>query len=106
MQVITQVRSALIRLIIEANVVVLPVPVGPVINTKPFCLRANSAMTGGNCSSSMEGTNKEYPPEGRLDGTALNMHIDAKTVHPAQGQGKSSSLSTSNFIFWVSDKAL
>ncbi len=45
-------RSALIKSIIEARVVDLPEPVGPVSSTKPRGLRVNSSSTSGRPSDS------------------------------------------------------
>ena len=46
-------RCSLISLMIEASVVDLPEPVGPVTSTRPRGFLANSRMTGGRPSSSI-----------------------------------------------------
>ena len=98
-QVITHVRSVLIKLIIAARVVVLPVPVGPVINTKPFCLRANSAITGGNCNSSMEGTNNEIRRKAASTDPRWICTFTRKRSMPVKRQGKVKFFVLFEFLF-------
>ena len=81
-------RSWLIMSTIEASVVDLPEPVGPVTRTKPRGLRVNSASAAGSPSDSRRLDLARDQAEGGADRAALEEDVDAEAGHAGDRVGE------------------
>ena len=62
--------------------VVLPIPVGPVINTRPLGSRVSSSMIGGSPSSSFVADDRFAQPDGHFRAAGVQINAGAKASQP------------------------